>query len=61
MRYPPLLGQSILEAVGNTPMVELRRIVESRGFHGRLLAKLEYLNPGFSKKDRIALEMIRVA
>nr|MBA3481569.1 cysteine synthase family protein [Pirellulales bacterium] len=42
-------------------MVELRRIVESRGFHGRLLAKLEYLNPGFSKKDRIALEMIRVA
>ena len=28
---------------------------------GRLLAKLEYLNPGFSKKDRISLEMIRGA
>ena len=52
---------SILDAIGNTPIVELHRIVTARGLSGRLLAKLEHLNPGFSKKDRIALEMIREA
>jgi cysteine synthase A len=49
---------SIIDAIGNTPMVELRRIGEIRGLSGRLLAKLDYLNPGFSKKDRIAREMM---
>jgi cysteine synthase A len=52
---------SVVEAIGNTPMVNLHRIVRQRGLRGRLLAKLEYLNPGFSKKDRIAREMIRRA
>ncbi len=33
----------------------------TRGLSGRILAKLEYLNPGFSKKDRIALQMIEEA
>jgi cysteine synthase len=47
---------SVLGAIGNTPLVELSRI--TRGLEGRILAKLEYLNPGFSKKDRIALQMI---
>jgi cysteine synthase len=51
--------KSVLEAIGNTPLVELSRI--SRGVEGRILAKLEYLNPGFSKKDRIALQMIEEA
>jgi cysteine synthase A len=50
---------SVLGAIGNTPLVELRRI--TRGLEGRILAKLEYLNPGFSKKDRIALQMIEEA
>ena len=50
---------SVLAAIGNTPLVELSRI--SRGVEGRILAKLEYLNPGFSKKDRIALQMIEEA
>ena len=59
-RPPPLAG-SILEAIGNTPMVELTRIVRNRGLEGRVLAKLEYLNPGSSKKDRVALEIIRRA
>lgn len=58
MILPPPLRQSIIEIIGNTPMVELHRSLESRHLEGRLLAKLEYLNPGFSKKDRIALEMI---
>jgi cysteine synthase A len=53
------LLDSVLGAIGNTPLVELSRI--TRGFEGRILAKLEYLNPGFSKKDRIALQMIQEA
>ena len=53
------LLDSILGAIGNTPLVELARI--TRGLEGRILAKLEYLNPGFSKKDRIALQMIEEA
>jgi cysteine synthase A len=53
------LLNSVLGAIGNTPLVELARI--TRGLEGRILAKLEYLNPGFSKKDRIALQMIEEA
>ncbi len=50
---------SAVEAIGETPLVELNRI--TRGVDGRILAKLEYLNPGFSKKDRIARQMIEDA
>jgi cysteine synthase len=53
------LLDSVLGAIGNTPLVELSRI--TRGLEGRILAKLEYLNPGFSKKDRNALQMIEEA
>jgi len=53
------LLDSVLGAIGNTPLVELSRI--TRGLEGQVLAKLEYLNPGFSKKDRIALQMIEEA
>lgn len=51
--------QSITEAIGETPLVELRRL--GQNWDGRVLAKLEYLNPGFSKKDRIALKIIEEA
>ena len=44
--------------IGNTPLLELRRIRESQGLNARLLAKLEYLNPAGSAKDRIAKAMI---
>jgi cysteine synthase A len=47
---------SVVEAIGQTPLVELARI--GRGHAGRILAKLEYLNPGASKKDRIARQII---
>jgi len=47
---------SAIEAIGNTPLVELSRL--GRGCEGRILAKLEHLNPGFSKKDRIARQII---
>jgi len=50
---------SIVEAIGETPLVELSRL--TRGLDGRILAKLEYLNPGFSKKDRIARQIIEDA
>ena len=46
---------SALEAIGRTPLIELRHIPKDRG---RILAKLEFLNPGGSKKDRIARQMI---
>ncbi len=50
---------SVLEAVGNTPVVELRRL--NRNPRVRILAKLEGNNPGGSVKDRTALWMIRMA
>lgn len=53
------LLDSVLGAIGNTPLVELSRF--TNGLDGRILAKLEYLNPGFSKKDRNALQMIEEA
>jgi len=50
---------SVVDAIGETPLVELSRI--ARGLGGRLLAKLEYLNPGHSKKDRIARQIVEDA
>lgn len=50
---------SAVEAIGSTPLVELARL--ARGVDGRLLAKLEQLNPGYSKKDRIARQIIEDA
>ncbi len=47
---------NVSEAIGNTPLVALDSI--TRGLQGRILAKLEMLNPGFSKKDRPALQII---
>ena len=51
--------RSTIEAIGETPLVELSRI--TRGLEGRIRAKMEYLNPGFSKKDRIARQIIEDA
>jgi cysteine synthase A len=50
---------SVVEAIGATPMVELARL--ARGSGGRILVKLEYLNPGYSKKDRIARQIVEDA
>jgi cysteine synthase A len=58
---PPPLARSILDVIGRTPTVELSRSVAPRGLSGRLLVKLEFFSPGGSKKDRIALEIIREA
>ncbi len=45
--------------IGNTPLVELRRLGDGLG--GQVVAKLEYLNPGGSVKDRIGVAMIEAA
>ena len=50
---------SVLELIGRTPMVKLKRI--SREIPAEIWAKLEYLNPSGSIKDRIALRMIEEA
>ena len=53
---------SVLDLVGNTPIVELSRYSEAANIKGvRLLGKLEYFNPAGSVKDRIALAMIEDA
>jgi cysteine synthase A len=54
-----LVHDSIAGAIGHTPLVELSRI--AAGYDGRILMKLEYLNPGLSKKDRAALRIIEEA
>jgi cystathionine beta-synthase len=53
--------ENIVDAVGRTPLVRLGRIERSEGIRARLLAKVEYLNPGGSVKDRPAVKMIEVA
>jgi cystathionine beta-synthase len=53
--------ENVIDAVGNTPLVRLARIERGEGIRARLLAKIEYLNPGGSVKDRPAVKMIEVA
>ena len=51
--------ESILDAIGNTPLVRLRHCAPANG--AELLLKLEYRNPSGSMKDRMALAMIEGA
>jgi len=53
------IHDSVLELIGNTPMVRLNKI--GADLESEILAKLEYTNPSGSLKDRIALEMIEQA
>ena len=56
------IKQSSLELVGKTPLLQLNRYSEKSGIkNATILAKLEYLNPAGSVKDRIALAMIEDA
>src|SRR5579872_1385708 len=49
---------NIVDAVGGTPVVRLQRFPQQRGANATILAKLEYLNPAASVKDRIGAAMI---
>ncbi|MFG3697432.1 cystathionine beta-synthase [Micromonospora sp. NPDC047620] len=55
MRY----YDNVVELIGNTPLVRLRNV--TAGIQATVLAKVEYLNPGGSVKDRIALRMVEDA
>lgn len=50
---------SIVDTVGNTPIVRLRRLPQQHGVNATILAKLEYFNPATSVKDRIGAAMIQ--
>jgi cystathionine beta-synthase len=53
--------ESVLDVVGNTPLIRLGRIERGERIEATLLAKVEYLNPGGSVKDRPAVKMLEVA
>jgi cystathionine beta-synthase len=54
-----LVFDSVLDLIGNTPLIRLQKI--TKGFKGNYLAKVESFNPGQSSKDRIALHIIEEA
>ncbi|WP_392508182.1 PLP-dependent cysteine synthase family protein [Naumannella halotolerans] len=55
------IATSITDLIGHTPLLELQKYSTNRGLRARLLAKLEYLNPLGSVKDRTAWSIIRQA
>jgi cystathionine beta-synthase len=58
---PTKIANSVLELVGNTPLVRCDRLAKAVGVECTILAKCEYYSAGGSVKDRIALRMIREA
>ena len=56
-----MIYTSVEQLIGNTPLLELTHLEERLHLSARLLAKLEYLNPAGSVKDRVAAAMIRDA
>ena len=54
-------AESVVDLVGNTPLVKLGTVAREAGVRATVLAKVEYFNPGGSVKDRIALKMIEAA
>ena len=56
-----MIYSSILDLVGNTPLIELKRLEEKYGLKAKLVAKVEFFNPAGSIKDRVGLEMINKA
>lgn len=55
------IAKSLVELIGNTPLLELQNYSKEKGVVGNLIVKLEYFNPGGSVKDRIAIAMIEDA
>ena len=56
-----LVGKSMSDFIGRTPLVELQKIPTRKGVTNKILTKIEYLNPTGSLKDRIYYEMITEA
>lgn len=57
----PEILESVIDAIGETPLVKLNKIPQSEGIEATILCKLEYFNAGGSVKDRIAKEMVLAA
>lgn len=55
------IAKQLTELIGNTPLLELNRFSQEKGFDTPIIAKVEYFNPGGSVKDRIALAMVEDA
>src|SRR5918912_3519837 len=53
--------ENVLDAVGNTPLIRLGKIESDEGIEATLLAKVEFMNPAGSVKDRPAIKMLEVA
>ncbi len=51
--------KNVLETIGNTPLIKLNNI--TKNIDGNIFLKLEYLSPGLSKKDKVAIQMIKDA
>lgn len=60
-REPKPICDSILDTIGNTPLVRLNKITKDEGIECEVLVKCEFFNPGGSIKDRIAMRMIEDA
>lgn len=56
-----MVFNSVLDIIGNTPLVKLDKIVKKYNLDGEIYAKVEYYSPGLSKKDRIAKYIIEKA
>ena len=56
-----MISPSVIDTIGNTPLVELSRVRDELMLDGRILAKLDYMLPGYSKKDRAARAIIEGA
>jgi len=57
-RVDKKIKDSILDAVGNTPLVRINNITKAEGIKCEVLVKCEFLNPGGSVKDRIGRRMV---
>lgn len=53
--------ESVLDLIGNTPLVKVKNLTKQFGIKAQVFAKMESLNPGYSVKDRIAISMIEDA
>ena len=54
-----MIRNGLVDSIGNTPLIRLKRASEETGCE--ILGKAEFLNPGGSPKDRVALEIINQA